>query len=318
VTGVRAPIAAAALCLVVAAAHAGLAQALAADLSVAKGPGAEDCPDRSALGEAIEAILKRPIAVPAGAGETLRVEVLFSRQGDRYLAALRLRGAKRGERLLDDRGSTCSALAEATSVTLALLLDRDLERPPETAAPREPAAPATQTDRGLGTMGRLSVLAGPAIGFVPLTSLGVGAAVELQQGPVSVGIAGRHVVAQSTPFGPGSVRVALTMADARICGWLPLSGPALRTALCAHGAGGRLAGEGAGYDTSSDATLLWLAAGAGAGLGGTLGTRWHWGLGTSIFFPLRKQTFSVQNAGVAYETGRVGAAIDLELGVRIF
>jgi len=306
-------------CLAVLAARGSHGAPLSADISVAHGQGAEDCPGREQLGAAIEAILKRPLSVPAAPDEILRVEVDFTREGDHYRAALRLRGAKPGERFLDDRGPTCAALAEATGVTLALLLDRELERrviatppPPEPATAPPPAAPSP------GARGWLAILAGPAFGLVPRPSLGLGAALGLDWGPWWLEIAGRQVLAQSTSFGPGSVRVALTTADLEICGVFARSGDALRTALCAHAAAGRLAGEGVGYQMSTSAALPWLAAGGGARLSGVLGGRWQWGLRGLVFFPLRDHTFSVQNAGVAYDPGPVAGAIDLEIGVRIF
>jgi hypothetical protein len=308
------------LCSAALAARTGLAAPLSANLSVTRAAGAEDCPDGAELGGAIEAILKRALSVPAAPEQTLRVEVDFTRHGDRYQAALRLRGAKEGERVLDDRGSTCAALAEATGVTLALLLDRELEHqapPPPPPEPAPPPPPPPTTERA-GTRGWLSILAGPTFGLVPQTSLGAGAAVGIDHGPFWMEIAGRHVAAQSTPFGPGSVRVALTMADLELCGSLALSGEALRTALCAHAAAGRLAAEGVGYPTSTSAALTWLAAGGGARIGGIVGGRWHWGMRSAVLIPAREQTFSVQNAGIAYDTSRVAIAVDLEIGVRIF
>jgi hypothetical protein len=306
------------LCCACLVARTGLAAPLSAHLSVARAAGAEDCPDGAELGGAIEAILKRPLSVPAAPEQTLRVEVDFTRHGDRYRAELRLHGAKEGERLLDDRGSTCAALAEATGVTLALLLDRELEHQAPPPPPPEPAEPQPPATAHAGTRGWLSILAGPTFGLVPLTSLGAGAAVSVDHGPVWIEIAGRHVAAQSTPFGPGSVRVALTMADLELCGSVALSGEALRTALCAHTAAGRLTGEGVGYPASTSAALTWLAAGGGARIGGIVGGRWHWGMRSAVLIPAREQTFSVQNAGIAYDTSRVAAVVDLEIGVRIF
>jgi hypothetical protein len=308
------------LCFAALVARTSLAAPLSADLSVTLGPGAEDCPDRLQLGAEIETILERPLSVPTAAGETLLVEVDFTRQGDRYQAALRLRGAKTGERLLDDHGSTCAALAEAAGVTLALLLDQELERPPRPPPPAEApqAQPKPPAAAAASTRGWLSFLAGPAFGLVPMTSLGVGAAVGLDRGPFWIEIAGRHVLAQSAPFGPGSVRVALTMGDLELCGSLALSGEALRAALCAHGAAGRLVGEGIGYQASTSAAFPWFAAGGGARIGGVVGGRWHWGVRSVVLIPLREQTFSVQNAGVAYGTSSVAAAVDLVMGVRIF
>src|SRR3982751_52777 len=112
-----------------------------AELSVARGPGAEDCPDTAALRARVEQITGTRLGRVTATEPALAVAVSFSREGDRYRAAIRTQGPKEGERVLEDEGPTCAALAEAVGVTLALLLDRVPRRALPAAPP--PRAPTT-------------------------------------------------------------------------------------------------------------------------------------------------------------------------------
>jgi hypothetical protein len=127
------------------------------------------------------------------AGEELRVSVRFAVSTDEYSAEVRSLGAKPGERTLKDHGRSCSALAEAVSAAIALLLDRELEpRQPEPAKPptAEASKPApnasASSERALSSAAsaapalelRVSFEGGVAPGFVganpPLLSEQVG------------------------------------------------------------------------------------------------------------------------------------------------
>jgi len=282
--------------------------------SVLRAPGAEDCPDATALRAQIEQITGTPLATLAATDPPLAVEVSFTREGARYRAALRTSGPKAGERLLEDEGPTCAALAEAVGVTLVVLLDRaprrDIPasphlRPPEAVPPR-------------ASIGWIGVAAGPVLGETPGVSLGFGPAfgVELQHWSFALG--GTETLSRSAPFASGTVRVGLTSGDLQLCRMLDLEGKSLRAGVCARAAAGQYRGEGDGFPMTSSVRVLWMAAGGGLRVSGNWGRRLLWGVSGLLLIPLRRQTFSVNNAGVAYESAAVGGTVAVELGVRLF
>ncbi|RYE82422.1 MAG: hypothetical protein EOO75_20730, partial [Myxococcales bacterium] len=78
---------------------------LAARLSVARSADAGDCPDGAQLAALVAPLLHGPRLLDA------RVDVQVTRDGGGYAARLRVSGARRGQRSLDDAGATCAALA---------------------------------------------------------------------------------------------------------------------------------------------------------------------------------------------------------------
>ena len=69
---------------------------------------------------------------------------------------------------------------------------------------------------------------------------------------------------------------------------------------------------------TSSVRVLWMAAGGGLRVSGLLGKRLLWGVSGLLLIPVRRQSFSVNNAGVAYEASAVGGTFAVELGVRLF
>src|SRR3954463_6856417 len=158
----RALFAAASAGVVCAGAHEAWGSPPSAAFSVLRAPGAEDCPDAPALRARIQQSTGTPLAPRAANDPPLGVEVSFTREGARYRAALRTSGPKAGERLLEDEGTTCAALAEAVAVTLVVLLDRPSRR--DTPAP-SPPRPETVPNRA--SIGWIGVAAGPVFGETP-------------------------------------------------------------------------------------------------------------------------------------------------------
>jgi hypothetical protein len=282
---------------------------------------ARDCPDRSALQAAVERILRQPIpAALANPQAALRIDLRFARRHGTYEASLRLRGPKEGERSLSDPGSTCAALAEAAEVTIALLLDRDLTPDPvpapgsRTETDREPEPPPRQPSSVVGVRAGT----GPAFGFVGSPSLATSAALGLELYRHWLFEAGGlYVFPRSSELGHGTVRVSLTAGFARACGMLFDAGTA-RAGLCLQPSAGQLRGEGAGYAVSESARLFWMAIGAGAGVWADLGGSLSGSLSALAAFPLRRQTFSVQNVGTLADSEAVGVLVELSLGLRLF
>lgn len=317
---VRFALALATACVGVAAPAA--AAPLSAELSVARGAGAEDCPDRDALGRIVERIGGR-----LRPGGEVRAEVQFARAVTGYQAVLRLEGAKEGERTLTDTGPTCTALGRAVGITLALVLDAGLEAPSEAAPPVVSALPpaasvvvASDLPEPPSTAGFLAITAGPALGLVGAPSLAGGLAFELRAGRrLRVRLDGQYVAPRATAFDSGEVDVTLVAARLRACGVVAGLDAPVQLALCAAGAGGQLRGEGRGYAVRNDAaTLGWVAAGGGVELGGGLGRRWTWGVGADALAPLWKSTFSIENRGIAFRSSAAAVVVQASLGVRLW
>jgi hypothetical protein len=293
--------------LVLASARGAYAASPAVDISVTRAPGAGDCPDQNALKTSIEHILGERLS--ASNGEGIVAEVAFTRQGTAYEASLRLRGEKAGERTLRDPGPECTALAEGVAVTMALLLE------PRDAAPAE-AEPVRETERRekAPSSGWLAVSAGPAVGLVGATSPALGAEVGVELfRHWSFRLGAVDVLSRSSAAGEGSVNVSLLAAHATICGAVATFEAAIRPALCAHAAGGVLSGEGVGYQTNDSKQFSWFAGGVGAELGGRL-SRFVWGAQASLLVPTRSQSFSVEPAGIAYDSSSVAAVFGVRAG----
>jgi hypothetical protein len=285
-----------------------------AELSVTRGPGAEDCPDTTALQARVEQITGTRLEQLAASEPPLALLVRFSREGDSYRAAIRTQGPKEGERSLEDEGPTCLALADAVGVTLALLLDRVPRR--DLPAPAPPQAPATIPGRT--SVGWIGVSGGPVFGETPGTTLGIGPTLGVELERWSIALGGTETLSRSVRFASGTVRVGLTSGNLQLCRMFDLRGEALRAGACARAAAGQYRGEGDGYPVTTSVRLPWIAAGGGLRVGGRWANRLLWGVSGLLVIPIRRQTFSVENAGVAYESAAVGGTLAFELGVRLF
>jgi hypothetical protein len=299
-------------------AHAASGSAPAAEFSVLRAPGAEDCPDATALRTRVEQITGTSTAARASTEPPLSVEVTFSREGERYRAALRTRGPKEGERFLEDEGPACASLAEAVGVTVALLLDRTPRHDIAAPRPAPPPPPPAATVPGRAFTGWIGVSAGPVFGETPGVSLGFGPALGVEREHWSIELAGTETLSRSVSFASGTVRVGLTSGSLQLCRMIDLAGPSLRAGACARAAAGQYRGDGDGYPMNASVRNPWMAAGGGLRIGGVWGQRLLWGVSGLLLIPVRKQTFSVENAGVAYESAAVGGMLAIELGVRLF
>jgi hypothetical protein len=286
-----------------------------AELSVARGPGAEDCPDTTALQARVEQITGTRLELLAATEPPLALAVSFSREGDSYRAAIRTQGPKEGERSLEDEGPTCAALAEAVGVTLALLLDQVPRR--ELPAPPPPQAPATSR-APIKWIGWIGISGGPVLGETPGATLGFGPTLGVERERWSIALGGTETLSRSVRFASGTVRVGLTSGNLQLCRMVDLRGEAVRAGACARAAAGQYRGEGDGYPVTTAVRLPWMAAGGGLRVGGRWGNRLLWGVSGLLIIPIWRQTFSVDNVGVAYESAAVGGTLAVELGVRLF
>jgi hypothetical protein len=315
---VRCPVGCAALFVLLEASRVGAAP-LTAALEVQRGAGADGCPDATALEGAIARILNAPEETRASA-DRVRARVTFSRTGSGYEAAVRLDGAKVGERTLTDTSPTCAALGRAVGITLALVLDtrEELAPPPAPAVSvvtaKEPApAPAR-------TSGVLSLTGGSAFGVVGSPSLTSGVELDVGVGRwLLVQASGHYVASRSTEFDTGAVDVGLLAARLGICGVLNDPAAPVRVGLCARGVGGRLRGSGSGFPASNEAhALTFWALGGGLQVSTRVARRLVLGAQADVLAPLGTYTFSVGNRGVAYESDAVAAMLQLTVGVQLW
>ena len=297
---------------------------LTATMTVEREPGALDCPDSAELTSRVEQILQRPLTGEGTGGDQIRVRVRFGRQVDDYVANLQFRGPKPGERVLRDQGPGCGALSEAVSVAVGLLLDRELQRPPrhdaETPPPREPATkparvgrkPAPPARRASELRGSLG--GGLWWGFGDTAAPRVDGDLELRVLHTWILDAGFIATWPApTRFGTGDVRVSLLAGTVRGCA---VFGDRWFVGPCAAVGIGRLHGVGVGYDEVGTDNVLWSAVGAGVVAEAPVWEDVFWGVSAEVWRPLSRLTFSVQNAGTAWESPPVAGSFSLRLGVQ--
>jgi hypothetical protein len=158
-------------------------------LDFARGEGAGDCPDRTALERAVADQLGRD---PFGAPHRLAIEGIVVRQGDELVATFLLRaldGEPLGRREIRARGD-CTSLTRAMELALVLAIDElaPAEVRAEVAEPVPPEAPAAPESARIETVppvrearaesvsvdGLVSLSALLSIGVLPRPAIGIG------------------------------------------------------------------------------------------------------------------------------------------------
>jgi hypothetical protein len=289
------------------------AEPLPLGLTVSRSAEAKGCPDRTELAALVDQVARRPLVTNGATGGGVEAAVAFDRTPARLRALVRLSGAKTGERELTDTGPTCAPLAQAVAITLVLLADHG---PEATAVPV--SGPALETSlpppNGWRT-GRASAAGGAGLGLVPGVAgvLAIGTAAERTSG---WGLAGDafFVTPRRAALPPGEVRVWLLAVEALLC---RVAGEGRRTllAVCAGGSAGYLAGQGFGYPTSQATGFPWFAGAARIALGGPIVGRLRWLARAELLVPVRRQSFSVDNLGTAWDSSPVAGR--LELGTEV-
>jgi hypothetical protein len=296
-------------------------------LSVEKAAGAEQCPEQQELGRRVEGILRQPLGEVIDPAE-LTIEVRFARTPENaFSARVTATGPKPGQRLLRDISPTCDALAEAVSVTIALLLDDALpDRHAATIAPGA-TAPATHSPPADTTpprahdlnanawTGRASLEVGGGYGLAGSGALlGFGRA-GARHGRWLFDLGAGANLPREQGFQNGSVRTSLLFGSLRAC---YLLGQSLLIAPCVQVGAGRLHGEGSGYGEVRAASLPWTAAGLGLAGEVPLGAGFYATLAATLWVPTRRQTFSVENAGIAWESKPLAGVLTAGLALSVF
>lgn len=301
---------------------AALSQAAVA-IRVERSTEAKDCADEAELSRRVAQInAKGEAALPPG----LRIEVRFDRRERELVAEVSTTGPKPGQRTLRDVGPSCDALSGGVAVAIALLLD-ELEQesatlPPPPPSPEQhssPSPPVEPTAEPLTpTAERWRLHLGAELGG----GYGLGGAgtalgtphVGVRRGALRVDLAASATWPRTSGFDDGKLRTSLVYGSARAC-WL--LGRGLPLGPCLLFGVGRLRGAGEGYGETRTASLPWTAAGLGLGAEVPLGDSWRVTLGATLWLPLERHSFSVQNRGTAWESAIVGGILSagLELDV---
>jgi hypothetical protein len=278
---------------------------LSAAVLVSRTPEARDCPDVERLSTRVEHIIGRAFAPRSGAAPAILVRADFTRAVGAYEARVELSGAREGERLLRDEGATCDALADAVSVTVALMLD-----PSQPPPPRPPPA---RSWFELWLMPRFGIVAG----LVGAPTWIGGGAVEGSIGPLaSVSAGGSFTGSHANRLDPGSVRVGSWYAE--LAGFRSLTGDDLRFGPCVSLMGGALRGTGEGYPATSSASLTWFAVGAGLRTDLRVGPSIRLALRAIAVAPTRRESFFIAYVGTVQPSSTFAGMADITLALRSF
>jgi hypothetical protein len=281
-------------------------------LQVSRTEQAWECPDAQELQQKASLLES---ATAAAATHDYRVTFERTRRGYR---AQMLDSTTQPPRVreLDDVGPECAPLGRAVALALATLWATELlatpPTPPSPAPPTAPAPPPAPTPAPTPVwVWRLDAGAGVAVGLVrPVAPLLV-ADSGFARGPFSASLGAVWVPAQNLPLGPGQLEVQLLAASARACAW---TAPArLRAALCARLLAGEALAKSRGFDLDAQQSRPWAAAALDAPLDLSLFRPLRALFCASLLLPLRDQSFSVLNVGVAYQPPPLAALFSLSL-----
>jgi hypothetical protein len=292
-------------------------------LFVARAEQALECPDAEALRARVEGLMGRAALSSNGPPE-VNLEVQISRRSHGYRAVVRVSGTSSGIRELEDEGPGCDSLADALTVTLAVLLDwqggstltpKPLPTSPPAALPPGPAPPAPAPEPWSPSLG-LALGGGLAPRVLPHLSSFVALELELElRRSVRLAAGGFWLPEQSQRLQEGTITTGY--AGGLALGCMPLRAGPVELGPCGGLALGRFWTRGEGYDQNSQVRRLWIAPGLGLDSRGPLGKRLSWTLRALGHVPLRAQTISVADVGTV-EVPRAGVFVKIGLVVSIF
>jgi hypothetical protein len=283
-------------------------------LTVERKLGAEGCPDVDALTSRVDRIRGR-----ATGNVKVGYQITFAHDEDAYSATIRSSPDGTGVRTLEDRGTTCAALAQATAVTLALLLDSDPEpvepptpaptsSPPTPKTPVAPPAPVARPERS-AVYSTLAIGATTTSGVIQTISPAISGEVGINVARWHMGLGVLAGVPEDIALGPGVVRETLLSGVARIC-YAPLRGDRWGFDACSGVYLGTVTAEGRNYSSNLQQKRSWLAAPFEVAVtyaSGSVGLQ----ASAAALVPLQRQNFRIDNLGVAYESWPVAAMFSL-------
>lgn len=290
-------------------------------LVVTRGLGAEDCPTAEALALKVRAITpKEAIDVTLGPDASTRIYVQLGHELGRYEAVIQLQGRRQGARTLTDAASNCESLADAVSLTLAMLLDTG---PPAPIVPLAPkpwprAAPPLLTRTRFRPRWGASTEAGVGVRWLkdaaPLSRVSV---VLDAHSRIRFAAGITVLMPQRARYEEGYTTLRLTSAYAQGCGRL-VGSSALAFFWCFEPTLGVLSGAGQGYEETHERSLAWAALSTGARLEGSFTAPAFWSLSALGTIPFTHRGFAIssqQEQHRLFEVPRPGLLASLGVGV---
>jgi hypothetical protein len=272
-----------------------------AELTVQRSPDTTSCPDEITIAARL-----RGWMIPSNDRnlQPLRLAVDLARDGDKYIATIRVEGRKQGVRTLQADGPTCEPLYEALMVSLLLLLDQDPTRadaPPTTSAPPPPTAPAPSPAAPAASAEERPTLwlsAGGALthGFPEDWSGALFADAALRYGRWDFLLGAVRAPERSHPLeGVGSVAVVVSFWGARARGcYAPLvTTGGVRVGACALLVAGSLKGVGAEVTFPYPRYRPWVLAGASGESFIPLSRRFGLGISAAILIATAREQFNI-------------------------
>jgi hypothetical protein len=293
-------------------------------LTVQRTQRSTDCPDADTLAARVNEHMGRvALDTSVRADRTRGYDVQILAEDGGYVAILRRAGRADRARTLSDPGPGCAGLADALSVTLAILLDQAAAPPPpapaverralSAPAPAAPSRSAALRSESVAFTGGVALSAGLLERVVPAFVADVSARPVPR---VSLGLGLVLPLTQRFDFAPGAVDVSLTLGLARACYVAPF-GPALRSyafAACPEVGFGALRGAGVGYPVSRAETRTWWLLGAGFELQGPLAGPVGWSARLDLLAPTTDERFGVDGLpGNAFDPPPLTGALGLGL-----
>jgi hypothetical protein len=305
--------------LIAAAASSPLAHAQAAPpLSVTRGAGTDDCPDAAGLTARIEAI--RNLA------PTDQPPYLLTFERDDHGVHAQITSVQTGaERVLTDTSADCSALAQATAITLALLFDADARAPagpavlpasPPPTVPEEPppAAPPSPSLRDRAELHRfiISYEAAALTGVIAPVAATLGFEIGYAYGSWRGSLGLLYALSQPHELGNGSVLQSFAGGSLLGC-FAPWRHALWRLDACTGLVSATVEGKARGFREVDQSARGWLAPAIEARFG-LLPDRFGAELRAALLIPTTRHDFAVEGAGTAYRSTPVALLLSLRLG----
>lgn len=253
------------------------AEAPGVELVVTRGPGAEDCPDTSGIGERVRAITRGdPFATNEASPPGTWIQVALLRELAGYRAVITAQGKRQGTRVIEDVGTSCGSIADAVAITLVMLLDHGVVGQPAPslavpAAPPPSAPPPPPVPRDPFLRVGAEVGGGASLGLLYHAAPLIEGGARLTLGRDWLVGAGASYVFPDRVIAPGgAVSLGLWYVYLR-GGYAVFSGRGTGLWLVVGPLLGSLSGEGADYETHSTRRAFWGAAAAGAEVVSLLG-----------------------------------------------
>jgi hypothetical protein len=302
-----------------------------ASLVVTRGESAQDCPDAAQLAEQVRAVAGRNV-VGVGLGSPMEtwIQVTIGRSFGSYTAQISALGVHHGTRLLEDLGPSCTSLADAVAVSIAIFLDpyanTPLPEPPATATRGEAtrAAAARVTSAAdwprLARFPQLLLNASGGVAFnllehsEPFVNASVGMRLSSRW---AFALGGVFVFPDSKASTGGQIELGLSYAYFAACTRAWGDPETARVDWCAGPLLGSFAGSGSGYLENHSKRSAWFALSLGPQVVFPVSRHLSWLVTAQGIAPLVQQSFVVQSAGArssAFRSAAVGGL--LSLGVR--